>query len=84
MSIKPKYTEQTAYCGKCGDNLLRTTFDKKHKPKFCRNCGEEINWAYLKDNAQLAQVLELNKAEPMPWKKLKRIELRDGIWRIDM
>ena len=68
MSTIPKYTEQTAYCGKCGNNLLRTNYDRKQKPKFCRNCGEEINWAYLKENAQLFGV---NKAEPMPWQKTK-------------
>lgn len=84
MSTKPKYTERTAYCGKCGDNLLHTSFDRKHKPRFCRNCGEEINWAYLKDSTQLAQVLDLNKAEPMLWQKIKIIELGAGIWRTDM
>ena len=63
----PKYEEHKTSCGKCGANLFPTEYDRFHKPKYCRNCGEKVNWAYFrKPNPSIEALIARNRVLSRP------------------
>lgn len=72
----PKYEEYKTSCGKCGENLFPTEYDRFHKPKYCRNCGEKIDWSYLKSpNPNADKIIAENEHAWEAYKKLHHLNV---------